>query len=70
MNISISDLKTNPGYFIGLAQKERVVITKNGKAVARLVPAHPNKAEAAKKLIGILPGNLDYEALREERILQ
>ncbi|MCL2402814.1 MAG: type II toxin-antitoxin system Phd/YefM family antitoxin [Coriobacteriia bacterium] len=70
MNVSISALKTNPGYYIELAQQKRVAITKNGKVVARLIPAKPSKAESAKKLIGILPQNLDYDALREDRIMQ
>jgi prevent-host-death family protein len=70
MNVSISQLKTNPGHFIGLAQSEQVGITKNGRVVARLVPANPSKQEAARRLIGILPSDLDYDALREERILK
>ncbi|MCL2606359.1 MAG: type II toxin-antitoxin system Phd/YefM family antitoxin [Coriobacteriia bacterium] len=68
MNVSISTLKTNPGYYIDLAQNERVSITKNGKVVARIVPAKPSKAEAATRLVGSLPRNLDYKVLREERI--
>ena len=69
MNVSISELKTNPGYFIGLVDTEKISITKNGKVVAHLVPAKPSKKESAKKLIGMLPADLDYDALREERIM-
>jgi prevent-host-death family protein len=69
LEVSISELKTNPSRFIELAQDQAVCITKNGKVVARLVSAQSSKREAAKRLIGALPPNLDYDALREERIM-
>ncbi|MCL2525498.1 MAG: type II toxin-antitoxin system Phd/YefM family antitoxin [Coriobacteriia bacterium] len=70
MKVSISELKTNPGYYIDLSQNQRIAITKNGKVVANIISAIPSKHDSARKLIGSLPANLDYDALREERIAQ
>lgn len=70
--ITLSDLKTNPGKYVSLAQEQDVYITKNGKLVAKLVTAKPNKEAAFKRFLSLFPENgLDIapEKAREERIL-
>ena len=68
MLVSISELKTNPGKYAALADEQDIYITKNGKKVARLTSARHDKAASAKALFGILPGNVDLDAAREERL--
>ncbi len=67
--ISLSELKTNTGKYVIMAQKEDIYITKNGKITAKLVNAKPDKAAAAKALFGILPSDIDFDKEREERLM-
>lgn len=66
--ISVSELKTNPGKYVAMAQNEDVFITKNGKIVVKLVTAREDKVAAAKSLFGILPRTADLDEAREERL--
>lgn len=73
--ISLSDLKINPGKYVTMAQSQDVMITRNGKIVAKLVTAKPDKKAAWDSITGIFRGadiSLTDEELkkaREERVL-
>lgn len=66
--ISVSELKTNAGKYVTMAQSQDIFITKNGKLIARLTTAKPDKVAAAKALFGILPSNVNVDEAREERL--
>lgn len=66
--ISVSELKTNAGKYVTMAQSQDIFITKNGKLIARLTTAKPDKVVAAKALFGILPSNVNADEAREERL--
>ena len=66
--ITLSELKTNTGKYITLADEEDIYVTRNGKQVARITSAKINKTTAAKALFGILPSDVDLEKAREERL--
>lgn len=66
--ISVSELKTNAGKYVTMAQTQDILITKNGKLIARLTTAKPDKVAAAKALFGILPSNVNVDEAREERL--
>ncbi len=66
--ISVSELKTNTGKYVTMAMSHDILITKNGKPVARLTTAKADKVAAAKELFGILPKHVDLESAREERL--
>ena len=68
MIISLSDLKSNPGKYVTLAEQEDILITRHGKNVARLVSAKTDKRAAARALFGILPHDADMVVAREERL--
>lgn len=68
MQISVSDLKANAGKYVALADREDIYITKNGKRVAVLTSARPNKEADARSLFGILPADADLDAARAERL--
>ena len=68
MLVSLSELKTNPGKYVALADELDIYITKNGKKVAKLTSARQDKVASAKALFGILPGNIDLDTAREERL--
>lgn len=70
--ISVSDLKVNAGKYVSLAQEEDIFITKNGKVVAKLVTAKPDKKASWNRLTemfrGITLTDSDVEKIREERL--
>ena len=67
--ISISELKVNAGKYVKMAREQDIIITKNGKPVARLTTtAKPDKVATAKSLFGFLRGGMDLETAREERL--
>ncbi len=81
MLVSISELKTNPGKYVEIANNEVVYITKNGKKVAMITGTETDKPHntykkmdkkekvaAIKKLFGILSPDVDLEQARLERI--
>lgn len=74
--ISVSELKVNAGKYVGMAQEQDIFITKNGKVIAKLVTARPDKKASWDNIVSIFrAANLDMSAeeigkAREERILQ
>ena len=66
--ISVTELKANAGKYVAMAGKQDVFITKNGRLIARLTAARPDKIEAAKALFGLTRGPVDLDAEREERL--
>ncbi len=69
IQISLSELKTHVGKYVGLADREVVYITKNGRRVAKLTSAKPDKVALAKSLFGIVPADADLEQSRTGRLL-
>jgi prevent-host-death family protein len=68
MRVSLSELKTNPGKYVLMADKQDIFITKNGKKVARLTSARINKVASARALFGILPTDMNLDGARAERL--
>ncbi len=69
--ISVSELKTNAGKYVTMAMDQDIMITKNGKVVAKLVTAKVDKREAFKHFLSLFPEkglDLDPEKTREERL--
>ncbi len=71
--ISVSELKTNTGKYVTMAKDQDIFITKNGKVVAKIVSAKPDKKAAWNHLTELFKGvnlsDTNIDALREERIL-
>jgi prevent-host-death family protein len=68
MLVSLSELKTNPGKYVAMAEKQDIYITKHGKRVAKLTSAKPDKVASAQAFFGILPGDVDIDQVRMERL--
>jgi len=69
--ISVSELKANAGKYVTMAQEQDVYITKNGKLVAKIVTAKPDKKEAFRRFLSLFPEkglDLDPDKVREERL--
>lgn len=73
--ISLSDLKVNPGKYVTMAQEQDIMITRNGKIVAKIVPAKPDKKAAWAQITGIFRTpelqmtDKEIDRAKEERIL-
>ncbi len=48
MLVSLSELKANPGKYVDMADQQCIYITRNGKKVARLTTARPDKLACAR----------------------
>ncbi|HAJ96732.1 MAG TPA: type II toxin-antitoxin system prevent-host-death family antitoxin [Ruminococcus sp.] len=68
MSITATELKTNLGKYLTLAETEDVYITKNGKIVAKLSNPNQSRVEIAKSLFGILPADVTLEESKQERL--
>jgi len=62
MFITATELKTNIGKYLSLASKEDIIITKNGKSIAKLTNTNEDKVAMAKSLFGILPSDVYFRA--------
>lgn len=71
IQVPISEMNGNLSMYVKIAQKEDVLITRNGKIVAKLVTAKLDKVAAAKELFRMLPKDvpIDLDKIREERII-
>jgi len=72
IQISISEFKADTEKYVRLAQETDVYIAVDGKAVAKLVSAKPDKKEAFASFLGLFPEeglNIDHDAARDERII-
>jgi len=68
MLITATEFKTNLGKYLALANEEDIIITKNGKSIAKLTNPNKDKVAMAKSLFGILPPDASLEEAREERL--
>lgn len=68
MFITATEFKTNIGKYLTLVAEEEIIITKNGKKIAKLTNADEDKVEVAKSLFGILPSDASLDQAREERL--
>ena len=77
MQVALSDLKTNVGKYVDLADSEDVIITKYGKPAAKIVrfdkePWYlkkvPEKVTDVEQLFGTLPNDIDLDDVRIERL--
>lgn len=69
MIITATEFKKNMAKYLSTAAKEDILITKNGKHVARLTGATRNKVDIVNSLTGIIPDEgLTREKIREKRL--
>jgi len=69
MTITATEFKSNIGKYLSLVANQDIIITKNGKSVAKLSSTKQDKVEIAKSLFGIIPDEgATLEQIREERL--
>ena len=77
MQIALSDLKLNVGKYVELAETEDIIITKYGKPTAKIIrfdkepwylKKMPDKITSVEQLFGTLPGDIDLDGIKTERL--
>ena len=68
MSVTATELKQNLGKYLLLSAKEDVFITKNGKIIAKLSNPFQDRVELVDSLVGIIPGDIDADAVLQERL--
>lgn len=70
MIVTATEFKTNLGKYLEMAVKQDILITKNGKNIARLTSPTVNKLAILDSLVGAAPNTepLDEQTMREERL--
>ena len=55
MLITATEFKTNIGKYLTLVNEEEIIITKNGKGIAKLSPLKEDKVKMVESLFGLFP---------------
>ena len=69
MQITATELKTNIGRYLLLAETQDIVVTKNNRPIAKLTNVQEDKISILDSLIGIIPDNgFSLEEAKGERL--
>ena len=69
MQITTTELKTNIGKYLVLAEKQDIVVTKNNRPIAKLTNVQEDKLSILDSLVGIIPDNgFTLEDAKNERL--
>jgi prevent-host-death family protein len=66
--ITATEFKSNLSRYLDLAGEEDIVITRNGKRIARLTDAAKDRTDILHALTGIVPSDVSLEETKEERL--
>jgi prevent-host-death family protein len=68
MIITATEFKANLGRYLELVADEEIVITRNGKRIAKLTDLANDKSNILRSLTGILPSDVSLEEEKEKRL--
>ena len=68
MIVTATEFKSNLGRYLGLVGTQDIVITRNGKRIAKLTDAAKDKADILRALTGIVPPHASLEDAKEDRL--
>jgi prevent-host-death family protein len=67
IQITTTELKSNLRKYIDHAEHEDIIVTRNGKKVAKLVSQKQDKIAIAKSLFGAIPNTFNADSALDER---
>ena len=72
MTITATEFKTNFGKYLDLVLTEDILITKNGKIIAKLTQPQYDKLAILNSLVGVASGDEDISIsdIKDERLLK
>ena len=68
MIITATEFKANFGHYLERVTDEEIVITRNGKRIAKLTSIANDKTNILHSLTGILPSDVSLEEEKEKRL--
>ena len=68
MSVTTAELQANLDKYLLLAATEDVLITQNGKVMAKLSAPFQDRVEIAESLLGVLPQTSTLDEVKEERL--
>ena len=68
MEVSITELKANLSHYLSMILENDLIITKNGKKIARITREEDNQVSSIRSLFGILPPDSSLEEIKAERM--
>lgn len=69
MLITATELKANFGKYLALAASQEIIITKNGKSIAKLTSASADRIAALDGLVGIVANTAPSDDdIKKERL--
>jgi prevent-host-death family protein len=70
ITVTATDIQNNFGHYLQVVQSgDEIIISKNGKEVARMIPRDASVSFLTDSLTGILKHDYDEKAIRAERIM-
>ena len=68
MIVSSTEVQNNFGKYLELAAQQEIVITKNGRAIARLLGMDKTVSFLSDRLVGVIPEDVDENAMKSEHL--
>ncbi len=68
MIVSVPELKADLDRYLDLVGEEEIILTRDGKHIAKITPAVKDFGAFIRSLRGILPADATLEEARRERI--
>lgn len=68
MIVSLTEFKSGIDRYLDLVDEEDIVITKDGRGIARITPPPKDKLAILESLCGALPSTANEDEARDERL--
>lgn len=68
MSVTTAELKMDLSKYLQLAAKEDILVTENGKVIAKISNPNADRRAIVDSLIGIIPADITLEEARDERL--
>ena len=68
MKVSVAEFKTEIDRYLELVGEEEIVLTKDGRNIAKITPEAESLSSVIRSLRGILPETATLEEAHEERM--
>jgi prevent-host-death family protein len=68
MQVTATELKNNLGKYLSAVDSEEVIVTKNGRNVAKLTSLRADRIAKARSLFGIVKTDMTLDEIRAERL--